>query len=187
MPAGVAVKGFKYFSKVLQGLSETRKLKALSKGLNAASVVFDTDKYWQKIAHSAIAMRHAENFRESAQTFNTIKNEVITKVGNDPEEFSKLLNSPVGQEFLKEGREATPDELANFIASKASWKNYGMNYANLMFDVVQIAPIAKALNKSTRSFIKPASVIKAQAKELGTKPSALKLGVAYTAPTALLS
>jgi len=170
IPALGEAKAAGYFSKGLQkiaALSRLNKMTGVSKAFIAASDIFATEKYWQGLTHSAIAMRNAENMREASGVFNTLKEEAF-KLFQDDEEYQKVLNSEVGQEFLAEGR--TPDklELANFIASKGAWKDYGMNAVNVIFDAMQLAPIFKGFKVKTRTagWLESAKVKAAQANIL---------------------
>jgi hypothetical protein len=150
IPALGASKATGYFSKLLKTLSEASKTKAIRKGLGIASDITDTERYWQQLMTSSLAMRNAENMRESSQSFNTIRNEVLETISDD-NEYNKLLSSEIGQEYIKEHKTATKTGLAEFIASKAAWKNYGMNAVNLVFDMMQLAPIFKPNKVITRA------------------------------------
>ena len=136
--------------KKVSAIARLNKARGISKALMIGSDIMNTEKYWVGLTHSALAMRNAENMRESSQTYHTILNDT-REAFQDEETYQKTLNSPIGQEFLKEGRGADKDELAKFISSKAAWKNYGMNASNLVFDMMQLAPIFKGFKVKTRT------------------------------------
>jgi hypothetical protein len=142
-----------YFAKALKAMSEiqdaTKLERGISKGVNAVASVFDTEKYWQKLTHSAITMRNAENFRESNQTFNNVKTDALNQFQDD-KKYNEVLNSEVGKDFLSEGRTPSKVELANFIASKGAWRDYATNAVNVVFDAMQLAPIFKGFKVETR-------------------------------------
>lgn len=161
IPALGEAKAASYFSKALHkvaAISRLNKLNKTSKTFVAASDIFDTERYWQKITHSAIAMRNAENVRESSQAYTTIYNETLDTIQDDTK-FQELLNSPIGQEFLSRGNGTDKNEFAKYIASKAAWKNYTMNAANVFFDAMQLAPLFKGFKVKTA--ISPAYTSKA--------------------------
>lgn len=151
IPALGEAKAASYFSKALYkvaAISRLNKLNKTSKTFVAASDIFDTERYWQKITHSAIAMRNAENVRESSQAYTTIYNETLDTIQDDTK-FQELINSPIGQEFLSRGNGTDKNEFAKYIASKAAWKNYTMNAANVFFDAMQLAPLFKGFKIKT--------------------------------------
>ena len=170
VPALGEAKIASWVSKGLKGISELNKINkvtGVAKSFKAASTIFDTEKYWQSVAHSALVMRNAENFRESGQVFNTTKEEALS-LFQDNTKYNELLNSPVGKEFLAEkNQERTPEAFANFIAAKAAWKNYGMNAANIAFDVMQVAPIFRGMKTVTRATLTPQQIVAKQAEVLG--------------------
>ncbi|MCK9429717.1 MAG: hypothetical protein M0R17_06900 [Candidatus Omnitrophica bacterium] len=181
IPALGEAKAASYFSKALKGISELsalNKANKVRKTFIAASDIFNTEKYWQGLTHSALAMRNAENIRESAQAFNTIRDEAYSTL-QDENEYQKILNSKIGQEFLAEGREPNKLELSNFIASKAAWKNYGMNAINVVFDAMQLAPIFNGfkINTRTSKLLESAKVKGAQADILGETIAKSKFNV----------
>ena len=73
----------------------------------------------------ALTMRHAENFREANGVFQSVYNEALSK-GLD-------------------------EESARKNASDAAALDYGTNYANLAFDVVQLGALMKPLKSWTRN------------------------------------
>jgi len=152
-----------YFGKALKSVAEVSKLNKIrvaDKALGAVSDIFDTEKYWQKLAHSSITMRNAENFREASQVYNDIRSEAFESFKND-EEYNKILNSEIGQEYLSQNGEPSKIGLANFIASQASWRNYSINAANVFFDAMQLAPIFKGFKiKTTENLAFTPSAIK---------------------------
>ena len=119
-------------------------MKGISSTTRVAGDIFDTEQYWQRLTHSAFAMRNAENFRESSQNFNLIRDEAFAEFQDD-NKYEEILNSEIGQEFLAEGRSPSKIELANFIASKASWRQYAINATNVVFDALQLAPLLEDL------------------------------------------
>ena len=160
-----------YFSKALKSIAEVSKLnkvRVADKALGAVSDIFDTEKYWQKLAHSSITMRNAENFREASQVYNDIRSEAFESFKND-EEYNKILNSEIGQEYLSQNGEPSKIGLANFIASQASWRNYSINAANVFFDAMQLAPIFKGFKiKTTENLaFTPSAIKNVQNKLLG--------------------
>jgi hypothetical protein len=171
IPALTTVKGANYVSKGLNAISTSSKvIKPLGKLAGKSAAIFNMENQWTKLIHSSLAMRNAENFRESNATFLNTQKEIYDAFKDDAK-YEQVLNSPIGQEFLAEGREANKEELSNFIASKAAWKNYGTNAMNLVFDMAQLAPLIKPFRINTRTFINPAKVAAAEAKAVGKEIS----------------
>lgn len=172
IPALGEAKAAGWIAKGLKKMSAIARLNAgrvVAKPFMIASDLMNTEKYWVGLTHSAFAMRNAENMREGSGIYHTVLGEARESFKDDIT-FQKVLNSEVGQEFLKEGRGSDKDELAKHIASKAAWKNYGMNAGNVVFDAMQLTPIFKGFKIRTRTspLLESAKVKTAQKLLLGT-------------------
>ena len=102
IPAMGEAKTASWFSKGLAKVSvaaKVNKMTAAAKGVMVASDIFNTEKHWVGLTHSALAMRNAENMREASGVYHTMLPELTTSL-QDEETYQKTLASPVGQEFL---------------------------------------------------------------------------------------
>jgi hypothetical protein len=165
-----------WISKGLKGLSELEDITSASNAAKFGSNVIskiadlgDTNKYWQGLAHRSLIMRNSMNFQDAMATHNSITEEALNDF-KDNNKYQEVLNSKVGQDFVKSGRVVNPANLAEYLGAKASWVNYGYNAANIIFDAVQFAPALRGFKTATREgmfSITPTSVLKAQAKAVG--------------------
>lgn len=134
---------------VVKGLSYLGKFAKLAKYTDNLS---DAYKYAATVATGSLVSRNAENYISSHEVFNDTFKEASKSLEVMPDsEYEKLLNSEVGQEFLKEKPNGSKTEFASYIASRAGWRNYNNNMTNLIFDVIQYASWFRALGASTRS------------------------------------
>jgi predicted kinase len=139
-----------------------------------ADKVGDATKYYSKMAIGAGTMRHAENVRESFQVANDARL-LSAQQFEDQVNFDNFIGSESGQEFLKSyGIEADNPEAkrlaGEFIAAKAGWRSYMINSTNIVFDLVQFAPLLRGFKVKTRnSFGKHHKLKKAAAKVTGQK------------------
>ena len=146
----------------------------ISRILRLADKVGDTTKYYSKMAIGAGTMRHAENVRESFQVANDARL-LSAQQFEDQVNFDNFIGSESGQEFLKSyGIEADNPEAkrlaGEFIAAKAGWRSYMINSTNIVFDLVQFAPLLRGFKVKTRnSFGKHHKLKKAAAVVTGKK------------------
>lgn len=162
IPATGAVKGLSYLGKVAR---EVQGLGKVMKGVDAMSDL----KYYSKIATAAAVSRNAENFKESFQVLNETKGNLLKEWEEDPNKFNDVLKTDVVKELQQEGKQATKENVADFIATKAGWLSYGVNSMNIAFDLVQFAPLFKGYKPKLQTSLEAESldVLKAQASAVG--------------------
>lgn len=153
----------------------------LAKGLEFGRKLYNPGeavKYWSKLAVGAAVARNAENFRESSEVFKNTKEELLENWTNDPEEFDKAKSAEIAKEFAETGKDLTPENLAEYIASKSAWVTYGLNSVNVIFDMMQLSPILKGFNPSTRlgSLATGSLVREAQAEAVSGAAKSLSYG-----------
>lgn len=130
--------------------------------LNAANNILkfnkvgEQAKYWARLSSSSLVMRQAENFMESLQTYQQGKKDMLESLYKEDGKYEELLNSELGQELQKRGRlgddvDLNKEAMATFAGSQAAWKNYQLNAINVLFDMVQMAPLIKGLPIHTRT------------------------------------
>ena len=139
----------------------------------------------KEIAANAAFMRTMENYQEAKQVsedvFNTARAEFA-----DKEKYAEYLrNNP---EFVADLQQqgidiSDSDEVARYIAKKAANKTFAIDYANIVFDVIQVAAlhnpakigknnpwisrkIAQADRRSRVSPLKPQNIVEAEEKAL---------------------
>lgn len=142
IPQMAAVKGITALSKLAK--AEQFLVKA---GLNA-------NKFTKAIQLGAGAAmsRNAENMMESFQVRQTTKEKALQDLDNE-KTLEEVKNSEIGDEVSKMGKELTKENIADYIAAQAGWKSYQINSANIIFDAIQLQPLLKGFDPSTRKGI----------------------------------
>lgn len=113
-------------------------------------------KYWSKLTSSAVVMRQAENFMEALQTYQQGKKDMLSSLYKEDGKYEELLNSELGKKLQEQGRlgddiDLNKEAMATYAASQAGWKTYQLNAINVLFDMVQLAPLIKGLPIHTRT------------------------------------
>ena len=142
VPAKAVTSGLSLLSK----MGRAGNLGKLGKGLSNMSA---GARYATKLGLGAAVSRNAENFREAYQVYDEVFNEA-QKALEDPERAEELLNSQMAadaKEFYQVD-DLTPQQLSEYVASRASWRSYGVNSMNIVFDAIQFAPLLK-MSKAT--------------------------------------
>lgn len=134
----------------VKGLGAVNKLVQAEKILAKTGANVQKLKMAAKIASGAVFQRNAENLMESSQLVKNTKDDLLATYSKDPSKFEEDKNSQAGKELVEEGREVTPESLASYVAGKAGWEAYRINSWNVVFDALQIAPLFKGLDATTR-------------------------------------
>lgn len=188
IPATGLVKGVSMLGKGLSALGKSGKFaKGMSQALQIYDKTGDAAKYWGKVVGTSVGMRHAENFGESLQTYNTVKQESM-ELFNDMSDVEFENWKGQHQEVVSDTPDATKEGMANHIANKAGWQTYKADAANLAFDMIQVMPLFKGFKYNTRTRINPKKVNKAHyasmgqdlTKEVARKQFRQRLGTAIT-------
>ena len=154
-------KGLGAVSKFMRTLSEIKNLEKISKleklGKNTAKVIADAtnmDNYWLKVSTMNGASTIGENYMETAQVGKDTKDYIMNM---DDKQFDDFVNSPEGNK-VKEGIFGKPqtsiegkpinsivtkEQVADYVASQAMWKNFGLNAPGLLFTLPEFAVLAK--------------------------------------------
>lgn len=162
VPAKAATSG-------LSLLGKMGRVGDLGKLGKAAANISPGLRYATKLGVGAAVSRNAENFREAYQVYDEAYNETL-KALEDPAKAAELDKS----NMLTEAREyygetnLTPDQIAQYVGSRASWRSYKINSANIVFDALQFAPLLKASKIGTRTgyFGKSNKVLEANGRKL---------------------
>ena len=160
IPAKAATSGLSLLNKIA-------KAGKLGKAGKAASTMSAGARYVTKLGVGAAVSRNAENFRESYQVYDEIYNEALNAL-QDPERATELADSQMAEDakgyYGKDN--LSPQELAEYTASRASWRSYRINSANIVFDAIQFAPLLKLSKASTRTGLlgRSKKILEAQGK-----------------------
>lgn len=138
--SNLVMKGVGAAGKLLKAESLLAKV-----GINSQKLAFGA-----KVAAGAGFARNAENMMESFQLVKDTKANLINEWEKNPDIFENLKDSDIAKELAKEGREVNKENLSSFIAGKAGWEAYGINSLNIGFDALQLTPLLKGFNPSTR-------------------------------------
>jgi len=160
---------------MIPGLGIVKGVGMLAKLLNIAKTMGKTAKMLSKAGLSAAVMRNAENLKESLQTTVQVRNEALDKF-KSTNNFKNYLNSDEGKKvatkLIKNGKEVTPEAVADYVASAAGWRSYQVNAVNIASDFMQMLPIfrlGKGLGNTRAGALISHSnkVLKKQAEVLG--------------------
>lgn len=122
----------------------------ISDVLKLTDKVGDSTKYWSKLVGSAAIMRNAENMTESLSVANKSRKYSL-KMFEDESKFEQIANGELGEELKANGKLVNKENLADLISAKAGWRSYKVNSANIVFDMVQMAPLFKGFKAGTRT------------------------------------
>lgn len=154
-------------AKAFSGLADITKLsKGLTKlGLNGEKIASIVPR-----VAAAVFARNAENLQSSYDDKKNVQTALLSEWSKNPDAFEEAKNGEAAQELLSKGKELTKENLANHIGSKAGWKSYMINSANIGFDYIELAPMFKGnFNYKTRlgKLETPTNVLEAQNLALG--------------------
>lgn len=180
-----AVKGTRAASKWARNASKLENLERANRGIHLSSGVAETGKLFAKNATTAALSRTMENFQESRQVYNDMYTDVaqsLTNMNND--EYQTFIES---NKQALEGVDVTnKNEVAKAVARKAADTTFRMDYANTVFDLIQlyalrnvafhgfrntkVSAAARRLDKNARRFAGKYSTM-AELEELVAKQS----------------
>lgn len=170
---------------VTSGISLLGKMSGLSKQMSTGA------RFATKLAAGAATSRNAENFREAYDVYNSVYNESMSAL-EDEERAQDLRDSQMYNDAQDHyGKEnLSNEELSSYIGSRASWRSYKINSANIVFDAIQFAPVLGLSKVGTRTGTYSKKVLEAQGKwakmsrleKLGTRltPGASLFGTQLT-------
>jgi len=139
----------------------------------------------KEIAANAAFMRTMENYQEAKQVSEDVFNSARAEFADKEKYAEYLRNNP---EFVSDLQQqgidiSDSDEVARYIAKKAANKTFAIDYANIVFDVIQVAAlhnpakigknnpwisrkVAQADRRSRVSPLKPQNIVEAEEKAL---------------------
>ena len=167
MAGKAAIKGTRAGAKWLRGANRLENLERANRGIHLSSKTVETGKLFAKNATTAALSRTMENFQESRQVYNDMYTDVAQRLTNmDNDEYQTFIE---GNQQALEGVDITDkDEVAKAVARKAADTTFKMDYANTVFDIIQLYALrnvafhgfrntkpsaaARRLDKNTRRF-----------------------------------
>lgn len=137
MAGRAAVKGTRAGAKWLRGANRLENLERANRGIHLSSKTVETGKLFAKNATTAALSRTMENFQESRQVYNDMYTDVAQRLTNmDNDEYQTFIE---GNQQALEGVDVTDkDEVAKAVARKAADTTFKMDYANTVFDIIQL-------------------------------------------------
>jgi hypothetical protein len=167
IPATGIIKGMSLAHKVMKAGDAGVTLAKLA---NTVDKVGDTAKYFAKIGGSAAIMRNAENFKESLNTFNeakSIANEAFAKMSDGEFNNYKKENPEFVKKVIESGKADDRNNIAELIGTKAAWHTYKIDAGNVIFDMMQLAPLYRGFKVNTSTTLNPNKILAANAKAAG--------------------
>jgi len=161
VPGLAAVKGVSLLNDALKVSSFTRKAvrtlsgaeKAIKAGkeLNAAQIFLNSESTAKQVGIflenglTAMMSRAAENYQEARQTYSDNYQDFRDTINSmNDAEYSKFIQDNKKLLADKEANPNNKDEVAKAIASAAADRTFQMDWANVVFDVVQMYGLRNA-------------------------------------------
>ena len=137
MAGKAAVRGTRAGAKWLRGANRLENLERANKGIHLSSRTVETGKLFAKNATTAALSRTMENFQESRQVYNDMYTDVAQRLTNmDNDEYQTFIE---GNQQALEGVDVTnKDEVAKAVARNAADTTFKIDYANTVFDIIQL-------------------------------------------------
>lgn len=138
----------------LTGMGKIQKAKELESisDLNRVQKFLNSDKFLTtanaagKVTTEALLMRTMENYQEAGDVHKQTYDNAINKFANmTDEDYNNWVET---NQALLEGVDTTnKEQVAKAIARKAADKTFGMDFANTIFDVIQLWSLGNLGNK----------------------------------------
>ena len=138
IPAAGATKGLSLLgkaisgSKVARGVAKATKLAKLRNSLKPSQL--ETLSHWGNVGTTAALSRTMENYQEARQTYNTVFEEANKELADmNDKDFDNFLNKNEKYKTFE-----SKEDIAKDIASKSADVTFAEDYANVVFDIVQL-------------------------------------------------
>lgn len=138
--AAAVSKGLSMLGKMGKVANAATKIGKIARGVGKAGA---RAQYLSKVGTSAAIMRNAENLKESMEVSNEMRNNVLRLSDS---EFNEILaDDELKQKYYEEStKPLTKENYADYVAARSGWKTYNENAKNIIFDVIQVAPLFRA-------------------------------------------
>ena len=149
--ASMAGRGLRSLNAVTKGMKSAKVNSAIANALTLSR----TGKWLTKSTIMGLSMRHMENYREAAQTFDESYDKTY-EFFKDQSKLDAFIDSPEGQQMMTElgldpNSRGLRDAAARYVAGKGAAHSYYANYTNLIFDIAQSALFFRGVGRSTRA------------------------------------
>lgn len=125
---GKVIKG----TKVARGVAKATKLAKLRNALKPSQL--ETLSHWGNVGTTAAFSRTMENYQEARQTYNTVFEESNKELADmNDKDFDNFLNKNEKYKTFE-----SKEDIAKDIASKSADVTFVEDYANVVFDIVQL-------------------------------------------------
>ena len=170
-----------------KSIEEAEKLNKVTRWLNDTNTMAAGQRM-AETGFNAALMRTMENYQEAHQVYDDMRTKALDKFnGMSDEEYAQFINS---QADKLEGVDINDKEaVANKIAKDAADRTFVMDYANTIFDVIQLNALRNPI-KLLKNMRSSASINEAQRQSISaigkaaaasTEATAEKAGLASTA------
>lgn len=132
-----AVKGTRAGAKWLRGANKLENIERANRGIHLSSRSVEIGKLFAKNATTAALSRTMENYQEARQVYNDMYTDVAQTLNNmNDEEYQSFIERNPGS--LEGVDTSNKDEVAKAIARKSADTTFKMDYANTVFDIIQL-------------------------------------------------
>lgn len=119
-------------TKVARGVAKATKLAKLRNSLKPSQL--ETLSHWGNVGTTAALSRTMENYQEARQTYNTVFEETNKELADmNDKDFNDFLNKNEKYKTFE-----SKEDIAKDIASKSADVTFVEDYANVVFDIVQL-------------------------------------------------
>lgn len=119
-------------TKVARGVAKATKLAKLRNTLKPSQL--ETLSHWGNVGTTAALSRTMENYQEARQTYNTVFEETNKELADmNDKDFNDFLNKNEKYKTFE-----SKEDIAKDIASKSADVTFVEDYANVVFDIVQL-------------------------------------------------
>lgn len=185
MAGKAALKGTKAATKWAGKAAKLDKVQRTGRSIGLSSKAVETGKLFAKNATTAALSRTMENYQEARQVYNDMYANVLDSLNQmDDEEYNNFINR--NQNTVKGVDTSNKDDVAKAVAKQSSDMTFKADYANTVFDILQlyalrnvafhgfrnskVSAAARRLDKNSRRFAGKYNTV-AELEELAAKQS----------------
>ena len=185
MAGKAALKGTKAATKWAGKAAKLYKVQRTGRSIGFSSKAVETGKLFAKNATTAALSRTMENYQEARQVYNDMYANVLDSLNQmDDEEYNNFINR--NQNTVKGVDTSNKDDVAKAVAKQSSDMTFKADYANTVFDILQlyalrnvafhgfrnskVSAAARRLDKNSRRFAGKYNTV-AELEELAAKQS----------------
>lgn len=137
MAGKAALKTTKAGAKWLEKATRLDRIHKAGHSVGISSRAYETGKLFAKNATTAALSRTMENYQEARQVYNDMYVDVLDSLNTmSDEEYNNFLNR--NQNTVKDVDTSNKDEVAKAVARKSSDLTFKADYANTVFDIIEL-------------------------------------------------